>query len=191
MMDGVVLVGGNSVRMGRDKASLLVAEKTLLHHIITMMRPEVVRLLVVGNQRIVPSVLDDVILVNDIYPGSEGPLSGVLAALQVSSADFLWIMTCDNYGFTSDLLAALLQRLSETGADIAYLNCGGREHPLMAVWRTRVKDDLGDYLQAGGRSVFKWYATQRVEIVTMPMLPQQFCNINTPEDYQALLDAVC
>jgi molybdopterin-guanine dinucleotide biosynthesis protein A len=177
--------------MGRDKASLMVLGQTLLHRQIAMMRPGVVRLFIVGTSDLEIPNVQNIIKLGDYYQGREGPLSGVLAALQASSADFLWLMPCDSYGVAPSLLEVLLQSLCESGADIAYLRCDDKEHPLMAVWRSAVKGRLLQYMEAGGRSVFKWYATMNVVAVEMDEVKGQFCNINTPADYQALLGTLC
>lgn len=190
MVDGLILAGGQSVRMGRDKAGLMVAGKTLLQHQIERMRPEVGQLFVAGNA--LPAVISgqDVTVVADFFGKPEGPLSGALAALNASTAEFLWIMPCDSFGFNGMLKQRLLQALAESGADIAYVEHAGNVHPLLAVWRTSVKPALLAYLQAGERSVLKWYGTMPAVAVEYAVEQGQCCNMNTPADFQALLDSV-
>ncbi len=176
------------MRMGRDKAGLMVAGKNLLQHQIDRMRPEVGQLFVAGNA--VPAEISgqDVTVVADFFGKPEGPLSGALEALNASTAVFLWIMPCDSFGFNSMLKQRLMQALAETGADIAYVVHAGNVHPLLAVWRTSVKPVLADYLQAGERSVLKWYGTMQALAVECAVEKGQCCNMNTPADFQALLD---
>lgn len=193
-IDGLILAGGQSRRMGRDKALLPVGGRALLLHQLAWMCPVVGRLYVALNVVQLPHgvapAMPGVQLLPDALPGREGPLAGILPALQASSADLLWIMPCDTYGLGVDLQQALLEALQASGADIAYARQGGDDHPLLALWRTSLKDALQAFLEAGGRSVFRWYATQQAVAVELPSQVGQSCNLNTPEDYQRLLDSL-
>ncbi len=191
IIDGVILAGGQSLRMGRDKASLMVAGKTLLQHQIEQMQPQVKQIFIAGNAITADISQQNVLMIADVFKQYEGPLSGALSALNTTNADFLWIMPCDSFGFGDDLKCRLLDALTESGADIAYLEQDGNAHPLMAVWRTTVKNTLFQYLQSGERSVLKWYKTMPFVGVACTVGKGQCCNMNTPEDFQALLDTLC
>lgn len=191
MIDGLILAGGESLRMGCDKAGLRVGGKTLLQHQIDQMYTEVGQLFVAKNATLNEATINNVVFVEDFYTGRAGPLSGALAALNASSAEFLWVMPCDSYGFDGLLRQQLLRALADTGADIAYIKHQGNRHPLLAVWRTSIKEALSVYLQAGGRSVLKWYASMPAVAVDCIVEKGQCCNMNTPEDFQALLDTLC
>ena len=96
-------------------------------------------------------------------------------------------MPCDSYGLTVSLKDKLLRALEQAGADIAYATQSGDDHPLVAIWRTSIKDKLQAFMDDGGRSVFRWYATQKVATVDIPVVRGQCFNMNTLEDYQDLL----
>lgn len=199
-VDGLILAGGQSLRMGRDKALLPVAGRALLLHQVAQMCPVVGQLFVAPNVVPLAAVAlanpgteagaPGVVLLPDALPGREGPLAGVLPALQASSAGLLWIMPCDTFGLGAPVLAALHQALQESGADIAYARQGDDDHPLLALWRTSVRDALQTFLAAGGRSVFRWYATQHVVAVDIAQQAGQCFNLNTPQDYQQLLEGL-
>lgn len=190
MIDGLILAGGQSLRMGCDKAGLMVAGKTLLQHQMDSMCPEVGRLFIAGNAESANISAPNVAVVADFFKDFEGPLSGALGALQASDASFLWIMPCDSFGFNALLKEQLLGALHKSGADIAYLVHEGNAQPLLAVWRTSVKPELLVYLQAGERSVLKWYGTMHAVAVECNVAKGQCCNMNTPADFQALLNSV-
>jgi len=187
-MNALILAGGKSERMGCAKALLVISAKTLLEHQAFMMRPCVERLFISSH---LPVSIQDVEMIDDSLPGHEGPLSGILPALFMSQSECLWIMPCDCFGFDHTLLEQLTVLLEKSGTDIAYLQCDGREHPLMAVWRPNVVHALQDFINEGGRSVLKWYATQNVSVLDWQQKPTEFFNINTPEQFQALVEAVC
>ena len=129
-------------------------------------------------------------VIKDFLSGSEGPLSGLLAAMQASIADYLWVMSCDNYGFTVEIKSILSGAIEESGADVAYLNIDGRSQPLLAMINVQLKDSLLLYLENGGRSVLKWYKTLNTKEIEISPDSTFYCNINTPDDYQALLESL-
>ena len=190
MIDGLILAGGQSRRMGQDKASLMVANKTLVSYEIEMMAPEVNQLIIARGEQPPVGADSNVLIIKDFYQGSEGPLSGLLAAMQMSEADYLWVMSCDNYGFTVEIKHSLCRAIEASGADIAYAKINGRLQPLMAIIKTHLQDSLLVYLEQGERSVMKWYKTLNTVVVDISPETVFYSNINTPDDYQALLKSL-
>lgn len=190
VVDGLILAGGQSRRMGQDKASLMVANKTLVSYEIEMMSAEVNQLIVARGEQPPIGARDKIAIIKDFYSGSEGPLSGLLAAMQMSKADYLWVMTCDNYGFTAEIKHTLNKAIEESGADIAYAQIDGRLQPLIAMINTQLKDSLLVYLEQGDRSVLRWYKTLNTIVVDITPSSLFYSNINTPDDYQALLKSL-
>ncbi len=190
IVDGLILAGGQSRRMGRDKASLMVANKTLVSYEIEMMMPEVNQLIIARGEQPPVGADQKVSIIKDFYSSSEGPLSGLLAAMQMSTADYLWVMTCDNYGFTSEIKHNLCRAIEESGADVAYLQIDGRLQPLLAMINTQLKESLLVYLEQGDRSVMRWYKTLNTIVVDVSPDSIFYSNINTPGDYQALLESL-
>jgi molybdenum cofactor guanylyltransferase len=191
MIDGLVLAGGKSQRMGMNKAHLMVGDKTLLQHQVDAMRPLVAQVFVAGNALKTCEPYNDTIQITDFFAGAEGPLSGALSALKASKAEYLWIMPCDSFGFNKTLKEQLLQALCEDGADIAYVTHNNNRHPLLAVWRSNMQQPLRMYLESGERAVLKWYDTLNTVRVEFPLQKGQCFNMNTPEEYQALLSDLC
>ena len=189
-VDGLILAGGQSRRMGQDKASLLVANKTLVSYEIEMMSPEVNQLIIARGEQPPVGAEHKVSIIKDFYNTSEGPLSGLLAAMQMSSADYLWVMTCDNYGFTAEIKHTLCEAIENSDADIAYLQIDGRLQPLLAMINTQLKESLLVYLEQGDRSVMRWYRTLNTIVVDVSPDSVFYSNINTPDDYQALLKSL-
>ena len=187
-LDGLILAGGQSRRMGQDKALLPVKGEPLLHHHINTMRPSVSKLYVAGNN-VVTGLDVDISYINDSFSGSQGPLSGVLAALQQSDADLLWVMSCDNYNAPKDLASQLQTALQDSGADVACVKIAQRYQPLLSVMRTDLDVSLARYMADEQRAVFPWF--NQLSVVAVELQTEDFwCNLNTQEDYQALLASV-
>ena len=108
---GIVLAGGRSTRMGKDKASLQMAEQTLLSRVVqtvSLVCPEVI--IAGGEQSLADGFDSDVRWVSD-PPGSIGPLAGVTAGLRAARHDACLIVACDMPFLNPTLLGHLVDRL--------------------------------------------------------------------------------
>jgi molybdenum cofactor guanylyltransferase len=109
---GVVLAGGRSSRMGRDKALIEVDGRTLLDRALDKLEPHVQELLVIGDPgkygHVGPFVFAD-----DI-PGV-GPLGGILTAMRYASNDRLLVLACDMPNVTPRLFEHLKEGLTREG----------------------------------------------------------------------------
>ncbi len=108
---GIVLAGGRSVRMGKDKANLELSEQTLLSRVVqsvSLVCPEVI--IAGGEESLADGFGADVRWVSD-PAGSVGPLAGVTAGLQAARHDACLIVACDMPFLKPALLSHLVDRL--------------------------------------------------------------------------------
>jgi molybdopterin-guanine dinucleotide biosynthesis protein A len=198
---GVVLVGGRSTRMGRAKAWLPVAQRTMAAAVVEAVRqglrraggaansqPPVVVVAAAGQD--VPP-LQDVLITRDTVPG-EGPLRGMEAGFTAlaSSADVAFVASCDTPLLKPELVTHLLGLLGD--ADIAVPVVDGRHHPLAAVYRVNLLPRVQALLAAQRRRPFFLFEEVRTREVTAAELTGadpsllSLRNVNTPEEYAAL-----
>jgi len=88
---GYVLAGGNSSRMGRDKALLELAGKPLVLHSVTKLRRLCNEVSILGSS---PELESHAPLVRDLHNGC-GPMAGIEAALLSSKYDWNLILPVD------------------------------------------------------------------------------------------------
>src|SRR6202011_1924317 len=88
----VILAGGLSRRMGRDKASLPAGDGTLIEHLARRLAPVVDETIVAGGPG--RPTLPGVRMIEDRYPGL-GPLAGIHAGLAAASFPHVWVVGCD------------------------------------------------------------------------------------------------
>src|SRR5947209_4054235 len=133
---GFVLAGGKSTRMGRDKALLDWHGKTLLDHMVDLLRNVADPVHVVGRDPL-----------TDQLPGL-GPLSGIATALEASSTDANLIVAVDLPHLTRDFLKYLRSRLENSSH--ALLACKiGSDFPLcLGLWRPMLPE-IKRHLWAG------------------------------------------
>jgi molybdopterin-guanine dinucleotide biosynthesis protein A len=181
---GAILAGGQSRRMGEDKAFLTLAGTPMIRHAVNRLRPQVVQLILNVHEQ--TDALDNIGLpvVTDAAGDHQGPLSGILASLRwAEKAGIRWIATAavDTPFFPKDLV----QRLAAAAEDksMAAARSGGRLHPVFGLWKADLAGALEDEIDKGLRSVHQWVALHDAGIADWQTEPYDpFFNINQPED---------
>ncbi|MNC06904.1 putative molybdenum cofactor guanylyltransferase [compost metagenome] len=200
---GIILTGGASRRMGRDKALLELAGRP----VIARLAEELSRL--AGSTVIacgprerreysflgLPQIADE-------YQGS-GPLAGLHAALNHSQDEWNLVAACDLPFASAEFLQYILSRHAEAypqssgtaggyGADAAVaVSAQGRVQPLLGLYHKRVLPALEAALSTGKFKVMDCLETLDVLYVpesgfsSAPSAPSPLYNMNTPEDYAA------
>jgi molybdopterin-guanine dinucleotide biosynthesis protein A len=144
----IVLAGGRSTRLGRDKASEPLLGRPLLQHVIDRVAPLVGEIVVVrapGQQ--LPQIRAGVPIevADDAYPGS-GPLGGIFTGLLAARAARCLAVACDMPLLSPPLLAELLRR--SAGCDVVMPVLEYPE-PLHAVYARSCADAMRARLDAG------------------------------------------
>ncbi len=135
-VEGAILAGGGSRRMGRDKLFLRFGDKTALQLVSEAIRPVVERLRLIGREPgpALPAAEPD------IHPGL-GPLSGIETALATSAADRVLVVACDLPLVTTPFLRGLVEALSTE--DDAIVPCpGGEPLAVCAVYRVTCLEEV-------------------------------------------------
>jgi len=186
---GLVLAGGRSTRMQRDKASLAFAGETQLARAMRLVAAHTTRAYVSvrPEQRAEaerarwPQVEDRLVDV--------GPAAGILAA-QEMLPDHAWLVVAVDLPLLDDAtLAALCAARDPTAAATAYrASSDGLPEPLCAIWEPSSRGPLAAFV-AGGRSCpRKFLLTHGARLVTLAA-PGALANVNTPDDYAAAIAA--
>jgi len=179
----ILLAGGQSRRMGTDKAALAVGGVRLLARVAGALRPHVGEVLV-GAAPGQEVALDGVRVVADRAPG-QGPLMGLASCLAASRSDRNLVAACD----LPDIPAPLVQRLlaeALTHEAVVPRGADGRLEPLLAVYRRRLLPDIERLLAAGERRIRPLYAARNVSYLPLAALGlEALANLNTPEDLAA------
>lgn len=185
---GVVLAGGGSSRMGRDKALLVLDGRTLARRAADRLAAVCGRVLVADRGRGVvpgvPSVADG--------PG-RGPAAGILGAARAAPGRPLLVLACDLPAVPAELLAALAER-AEPAPDLVLPRWAGGVEPLAAVYGPGALSALAAQVASGEYSLGRLAAlgALSVEYLEGEALaafgdPEAtFRNLNRPEDLSFL-----
>lgn len=180
---GVVLAGGRSSLMGRDKALIEMDGRTLLDRALDLLEPQVQELLVVGDPEKYAHVGPFVIA--DDVPGI-GPLGGIITAMRYASNDRLLIIACDMPNLTPSLLSFLKAAFPVDGYALVPA-CDGRPEPLAAAYHRKCRIGFEACVAKGEWKVSS--ALEHVGATFVQICPGEdgwpeklFRNINSPGD---------
>ncbi|MFO1149175.1 MAG: molybdenum cofactor guanylyltransferase MobA [Alsobacter sp.] len=178
---GVVLAGGRSTRMGREKAFVPLGGKPLLAHVLAALSPQVGRVAINANgdpSRF--SALGCAVFPDEV--ADAGPLAGIVAGLRHAAAE-QWeaVATCpsDAPFLPRDLVERLWRGLGHRQAACVRTPAG--LEPLFAVWRAGAWPAAARALREGRLAVRDALADVGFVAVDWPD-PAPFANLNTPEE---------
>jgi molybdopterin-guanine dinucleotide biosynthesis protein A len=187
-IEGFILVGGKSSRMGTDKAQLRLGAQSFAEKIADGLASISQTIRVVGGTA--GSELNRWPVVPDVH-AEWGALGGLHAALDACRSPWAAIVACDLPFVTGELFVRLA-RLRDNFAAVVPIQADGRPQPLCALYRTSDCLPCVEELIAAGerrpRRLLERVETRRVafsELADLEGASLFFTNVNTPEDYAA------
>ncbi len=177
----LILAGGKSLRLGREKAGVLLGGETLLARAIRLTRP-LGEVWVVGDGRPLP-LPPGVRMVADILPG-KGPLGALYTGLLLSPSPYALALACDMPFLAPQLLGYILNLAP--GYDAVVPRVGELLEPLHAVYSRGCLPIIRDLLQEGKLSLQELFPRVKVRYVKVREMGDTlpFFNINTPQDLE-------
>lgn len=180
----IILAGGNSQRMGSDKARLMFDGQPLLHSMVAKMGKlfsEVV--LSVRQPRgdiDLPQCCDD--------PAYAGPLAGLVSGLAKIDTPWAFVVACDMPFVALEMVEMLAPRRGVCQAVVPMAN--GYPQPLAAFYARSSLDDIRAHLLSGGKPSMRAVLeklhvryVQDAELRSADPLLRSFVDLDTPEDF--------
>lgn len=180
----MILAGGQSRRMGQDKAFCDFDGTPLIARVAFRLAGQGRVLLVNADEPGRFAGLGFQAVVPDRLSGRLGPLAGILAGLEflaeTGGGEFLVSVPVDLPFVPRDLVRRLCAARAAADADLACAASAGRTHPAAGLWPVRLAGDLRRALEEGVRRIDDWTGRHRrteVDYTTEPFDP--FLNVNT------------
>ena len=188
VVTGIVLAGGKSRRLGRNKAIEPIGGKPLIWRVIGLLSCITDQTVVVVNEKEAVSVLpmpDATKVALDIYPNS-GALGGIFTGLSVAESKWSVVVACD-MPFLSLTLIEHMLTLTD-GYDVVVPVLQDRLEPIHALYSKACLPHMERQLQSRRLKIVDFFADVKVNYLTQEEVekkdPQHlsFFNVNTRED---------
>lgn len=190
----IVLAGGKSLRLGRDKVLETIGNRSLLEQVVSCVSSLTSNIIVVtGREQTVLQFTDysKLKIVTDIYPG-KGPLGGIFTGLAVSDS-FCNLVVASDMPFLNQGLLHYMMQLS-ADFDLVVPRVGNLVEPLHAVYTKSCLAPIENMIKQRKLSVYKLLRLARVRYVEAEEIERfdpkhlSFFNINTEADLEIARD---
>ncbi|MBF1988515.1 molybdenum cofactor guanylyltransferase [Fischerella thermalis] len=182
-LTAIVLAGGKSRRMGRDKALIPIEDVPMLQRICQIAETCAEQVYIVTPwperyQHLLPpksQFIQELPLPDETGNESKthGPLVGFAQGLTQVKTDWVLLLACDLPKLRVEVLQGWISRLQqvpeEAIAALVYRN--NRWEPLCGFYRRRCLPELNKYIEQGGRSFQEWLKQYPVQV--LPLVDQQ------------------
>jgi molybdopterin-guanine dinucleotide biosynthesis protein A len=186
----IILAGGQSSRMGRDKALIEVDGIPLLRRVYDAALHCSHSIYVITSwvdryRELLPSTVN--------FIAELSPRSAIVAlqeALEQISSEWVLLLACDLPKLDGSVLqqwVSQLDHVSEEAISVLPKHPKGWE-PTCGFYRSSCLPALSAYIEQGGRSFQNWLETQIVEVLEVSDR-QMLMNCNTPEDLSKILNS--
>ena len=195
-MDGLILAGGRSTRMGgKHKGDLRYEDQTFLERIIGEFASCAERIWIsygTEMRRDYPGCVS----ICDEYPGC-GPMGGIHAGLKRCRSDYMMVAACDMPFVKMELYHLLENELEKAQQESEAVYVGavpvadGRVHPLAAVYKKELAGCLKEQIERKEyriRSIFDRQNILYVDVSYRADIKRMLSNVNTAAEYEEILN---
>jgi len=193
---GIILCGGRSRRMGKDKPTLPFGNETLIERTIGVLAQCLSPLIVVAHEnQLLPEFSENVRVMHDELP-DKGPLGGLLTGLselkKISPAtEKAFVSSCDAPFLKKEFILELVSH--SQGYEIAVPYDGKYHHSLSAVYHSRLVDKIRQLIENDRLRplfLFEESETNQVSCEDLKRVDPELdslMNTNKPEEYEFAL----
>ena len=188
MLSVAVQAGGQSSRMGENKALKPFLGRPLIERVVRRIASAADEILITTNERGAFDFLR-IRQESDVRPGF-GPLGGLYTAMAAAKFQSVAVVACDMPFANAPLLVASAGILLQEDADVVIARSSEGYEPLHAVYRrSTCLPAIESALDSGQLRVISWFPKVRVRHLTDEELnrydPERvsFLNVNTPEEF--------
>ena len=177
---GIILAGGRSQRMGRNKSELELMGKTLLQHQLERLQTLRIRDIMLSGENC--PVLPGARVIPDEYTG-KGPLGGLHACLRAAQNPACLVVSVDTPLIPAAALAHLCQAHS---GGVTVLRHSGQEEPLLGVYDCRVAKSISTQIKGDRCAVRALRDTVSWSYFDYLGPEELLMNCNTPEEFESV-----
>lgn len=179
-LTGVVLMGGQSTRMGTDKAFLKINDQFYYQKAAQVLAPFCQEILLSVNETQAQNQIFEYPSIIDSFE-NQGPIGGILSISNMNKGTLL-IIAVDLVHMQEKTVSTLIDLHEEKNGVTLYYN-GERDcfEPLLSIWEQPMLTELETYYDQGNRSLQNFLIQKSIQ--KHPILEiSSFNNVNNPFD---------
>jgi len=188
---GIILAGGKSQRMGRNKAFIRVNGKSIIERTVNILKTIFTNIIIVTNS---PEEYQgfDAIITTDIIPG-KGSLGGLYTGLKISPSLYSFVVACDMPFLNKEVIEYLISQKGDFEVIVPEIN--SEFQPLHAIYSKECIKYIEELVQKNDLKIINFYPKIRVKKILKKELlkydPElrSFYNVNYPEDLITVCDS--
>ncbi len=185
-MTGIILAGGKNLRMGENKAFLIIDGQRIIDRTRRLFQELFAEVILVTNSPL--NYLDlNLRTVADLLPG-KGALGGIFTGLFYASYTHAFVAACDMPFLNRELISYLINLASRY--DIVIPKTEDGFQPLHAIYSQKCLLHMENLMRQGSLKIIDFFHLVKKrevltnELQTFDPLLKSFFNVNTPEDWQ-------
>ncbi len=192
---GIILAGGQSSRMGTNKALLKIGDRTVIEIMARLMESLFESVIISTNTLNEYSFLNCP-LVEDKYKNA-GPLGGIHASLLQSATERNFVISCDLPLMSKEMIEYFVEYRTEK--DILISRAAGYLQPLVGIYERKILTTIEEMLRssifANNKNVkhnslhalFEKVETEIIDPTSLPFYSDRlFFNLNNMNDYEEI-----
>jgi molybdopterin-guanine dinucleotide biosynthesis protein A len=181
---GVILAGGESQRMGFDKALLTLNDETFISKIYKVLSSLFEKVIIAANDKDKYNFLDIPVL-EDIYSDA-GPLAGLHSAISYVTTSHIFLIPCDLPLINSNVINLIVEKAIYNTINI--IKDGNNVSPLVGIYPVSMTNLLDKFLRQGKRKVFDFLNSELIKYQTLDLTEysEYLVNINFAFDYEQI-----
>jgi molybdopterin-guanine dinucleotide biosynthesis protein A len=178
-IEGVILAGGESKRMGQNKSLVKFNNKFLINHVYERLAPQVSKIWISTNVPI--GLYPESIQFKDLINNHLGPLGGIHAGLFHSTKN--WVQFCPNDCpfIPKNLVSILSAKINERKPKIIVPTIENKLEPVFILCPRSVIENLEVFIKNGERKIDTWIQKNDFELVEFKNT-NAFININDQKE---------
>ena len=177
----VILAGGNSSRMGRDKALLMIENKSFIDTLSDNFSFFEEKFIAGGGREAAGNHTWK--RIPDCYP-HHGPIGGVHAALKHCLSEAVFVIACDIPLVEKAIYERLIREMDEETDAVIAVTEDGKYHPLCGIYKKSVEKMIEEQIFSGNNKMMQLLKKIRTKYVEVNSKEYGLYNINTPGEYQ-------
>jgi molybdenum cofactor guanylyltransferase len=181
-MTGIILSGGKSIRMGKNKAFIEIDGVPIIHRIYNLFKQLFQEIIIVTNQKELFSNFESRIY-SDLLP-NKGALGGLYTGIFFSTFHYSFCVACDMPFIKKSLVQHLMNYVQDDDVIVPQTKDGLQ--PLHAIYSKNCLGPIKKTIDQGQYKILDFYDAVKIKIIqeddfiSFDPLRESFINVNTP-----------